>query len=356
MEHQHEQAEPLQSRHIFLDTQVYRALQHDPENQALKVLQEQIDAQRVVLHIADITLLEIKRQISEQVEARLKVLKELEHDFARWRRSAAATAPNPISQPNSQALSDDLFRSLRSFIRFGCSATIHNALSVNPSTVFASYFDRSPPFGGGKKEFPDGFVLESLRAWCEANDERMYIVTEDKAMAEAASANPRFLWLGTIKEVLKRGGANLGAAGEVAAGAAMKLPNFRPSLGRELGAKVAVWAFDYVGGLAEGEVEDLELEEIEEIEDWSVVGLSEKSVTLVVEVLARVRGHVRHKDFSSATYDSEDGRWVNAQTATSEVEDFVQLKAMVNVDRESGTVREATILDDVITISEGFEL
>jgi hypothetical protein len=55
---QHHPAERLASRHIFLDTQVYRALGHNPANRALALLKEQVNSHRVVLHTTDITLLE----------------------------------------------------------------------------------------------------------------------------------------------------------------------------------------------------------------------------------------------------------------------------------------------------------
>jgi hypothetical protein len=56
-ETQYRPAEPLSTRHVFLDTQVYRELGHDPANPALVTLKEQIKAHRVVLHTTDITLL-----------------------------------------------------------------------------------------------------------------------------------------------------------------------------------------------------------------------------------------------------------------------------------------------------------
>jgi hypothetical protein len=66
-ERQHRPPEPLSTRHIFLDTQVYRALWHNPANRALRTLKDQIEDRRVVLHTSDITLLEVRRQICESV-------------------------------------------------------------------------------------------------------------------------------------------------------------------------------------------------------------------------------------------------------------------------------------------------
>jgi hypothetical protein len=86
---QHSPAEPLASRHIFLDTQVYRALGHNPANRAMTLLKEQVTSHRVVLHTTDITLAEVRRQIRERVLARQRELRAIEKDLTRWRKSAA---------------------------------------------------------------------------------------------------------------------------------------------------------------------------------------------------------------------------------------------------------------------------
>ena len=94
---QHHPAERLASRHIFLDTQVYRALNHDPANRALALLKEQVNSHRVVLHTTDITLLEVRRQIRERVLARQRELMLIERDLNRWRKSAPKAAPEEQS-------------------------------------------------------------------------------------------------------------------------------------------------------------------------------------------------------------------------------------------------------------------
>src|SRR5271163_2770374 len=90
---QHRPAEPLASRHIFLDTQVYRALSHNPANRAMTLLKEQVACHQVVLHTTDITLLETRRQIRKGVLTTQRELSVIEKDLARWRKSAPKVAP-----------------------------------------------------------------------------------------------------------------------------------------------------------------------------------------------------------------------------------------------------------------------
>lgn len=112
---QHRPVDPLVSRHVFLDTQVYRGLGHNHANRALVLLQQQVAAHRVVLHTTDITLLEVQRQIRERVSARQRELNAIEKDFDRWRKSSPKGAPKQAIAFDPEVLSIDLFRAFDLF-------------------------------------------------------------------------------------------------------------------------------------------------------------------------------------------------------------------------------------------------
>ena len=188
-EKQHRPAEPLLTRHVFLDTQVYRALGHNPASQALVTLKEQIEAHRVVLHTTDITLLEVERQIRELILAHRRELGKIEKDFHRWRKQAPRSTPKTPLEFDADALSAELFERFRAFLRVECRANVHPVLQVAPEAIFAKYFARKPPFDGmDSKEFPDAFVIEALTRWAETQGDPVYVVTKDKAMTRAVEA------------------------------------------------------------------------------------------------------------------------------------------------------------------------
>jgi hypothetical protein len=145
---QHRPAEPLSTRHVFLDTQVYRGLGHNPANPALLTLKEQIESHRVVLHTTDITLLEVRQQIHERVQARQRELVSIEKDFRRWRKQAPRSTPNPLLEFDAEALATELFERFRTFLLVECRTEVRQAL-IAPEMIFAKYFDRKPPFDGG---------------------------------------------------------------------------------------------------------------------------------------------------------------------------------------------------------------
>jgi hypothetical protein len=348
---QHRSAEPLASRQVFLDTQVYRALGHNPANPAMTLLKEQVISHRVVLHTTDITLREVKRQIRERVFARQRELSAIEKDLARWRKSAPKSAPTRAIEFDAEALSTELFHGFEWFLRNECNAQVHHALAVAPAAVFESYFDRKPPFDGeDSKEFPDGFVVEALAQWCREHGDQMHVVTEDKAMTRAVVADERLLALKDVHEVLTRAAADLGSAGEAVAEALLGHSAFDSSLEAALRVQIKEVVYVYVGDLPDGEAYEGELLSIEEVSDWSVVGLNDRRVSLILDAKLKVRVEVQYEDRDEAMYDREDDRWFGAETASTEIDDEIDVEILVEVERETGTVREARILTQEINI------
>jgi PIN domain len=245
----------------------------------------------------------------------------------------------------------ELFRQFEWFLRHECRAEVHQALAVAPAVVFDMYFDRKPPFDGeDSKEFPDGFVVEALKQWCREQSDRMHVVTEDKAMTRAASADDHLIPLKDIHEVLARAAADLGAAGESAAEAAISEAAFDSSLEAALRAQMKEVVYVYVGELAEGEAYEGELLSIEEVGDWSVVGLSDHRVTLILDAKVKVRVEVQYENRDDAIYDREDDRWFGAEIASTEVDDEIDIEILVEVERQTGTVREAKVLTQEVSI------
>jgi hypothetical protein len=348
---QHHPAEPLASRHVFLDTQVYRALGHNPSNPALTLLRQHINFHRVVLHTTDITLLEVKRQLCELVLKRQRELRDIEKHLARWRKSSPRLVPNITVEFDAEALSAELFREFECFLLHECNAEVHRALAIAPAVVFGTYFDRKPPFDGEfSKEFPDAFVVEALRQWCREKGDRMLVVTEDKAMTRAVSADRHLLALKDIHEVLAQAGADLGADGEVAAEAVLRKPAFESSLETALRAQMKELTYVYYGELIDGEAYEGELRSVEEVADWSVVGLSNSRVSLILNARLNVRVEVQYEDYDHAIYDREDDRWFGAETASTKVDDEIDVRILVEIERQSGVVREAKVLNDEVSI------
>jgi hypothetical protein len=107
----------------------------------------------------------------------------------------------------------------------------------------------------------------------------------------------------------------------------------------------------YVGDLPDGEAYEGELLSIEEVGDWSVVGLSDRRLTLILDAKVKVRVEVQYEDLDHAIYDREDDRWFGAEIASTEVDDEIDIEILVEVERKTATVREAKVLTQEVSIS-----
>lgn len=349
-------AKPLETRHVFLDTQVYRAVRHNPANRVLTLLQEQIEAHRIVLHTTDITLLEVKRQIRESMIAHSRELGKIEKDLVQWRMASRDHAPSTPITLDVDALAADVFGQFETFIKRSCKATSHAALSIPAAVIFDSYLRRDPPFNGPEsKEFPDGFVFEALSRWCATEKERIYIVTQDGAFLKAADGHPSMLTMKSLHQVLARAAVDLDADadGESIADATLDGQDFDGSFEAAMFDQVKDVVFVYAGDLAEGEAYQGELVSIEQIDGWTVVGLSAERITLILNAVVTVKVEVQYEDREDAIYDREDDRWFGAESASTNVEEEVRLEVLVELERAKGHVLEAKVLTPEVTIYGG---
>ncbi|MEP9358148.1 PIN domain-containing protein [Sphingomonas sp. KR3-1] len=77
------------------------------------------------------------------------------------------------------------------------------ALTAEPGAIFDSYFARTPPFSDGKKdEFPDAFVLHSLRNWLDETRNSLYVVSDDKDMRTFCESDDRLISVESLNAFL----------------------------------------------------------------------------------------------------------------------------------------------------------
>lgn len=345
---------PLETRHVFLDTQVYRKLKFNPDNPALRQLQGHINERRVVLHITDITLMEIERQIHEDVAQRYRELQTISKDFDRWRHHVEVPALPTSLRP--EELGQALFSKLAVWIRGDCLCDFHQALKISSDVVFKSYFKRLPPFDKvGGKEFPDAFVLEALRAWCTANGERLYVVTQDQAMARAADTPDTLLSAPTIEFVLERASAGLDSTVLSVAEQLLDDPGFEYRMEETVGELMSEAVFVYRGDLPEGEAYGGELLQIIGIRHWQVVGRTGSRLSLSIDVDLMARIDMQYEDRSDAMYDNEDGEWFGATTGETQIETEITMKLFVEIDPKTGEFSTVELWETDIPVYDRYE-
>jgi hypothetical protein len=89
---------------------------------------------------------------------------------------------------------------------------------------------------------------------------------------------------------------------------------------------------------------------IEEVFDWSVVGLSASRISLILGVRVVILVEVQYENRADAMYDREDHVWIGTESAYAEVEDDAEIEVIVDVDRNAGEIRNGKILTPEVRI------
>jgi hypothetical protein len=339
------EALPLETRHAFLDTQVFRKLRHNPANRALKLLADQVEAHRLVMHTTDITLQEISRQIAEDVEQSRVALSKARKDLDRWRHTVPDIAPTPDLGPDIAA---SLFAAFCKASRDKWRAEGHRATAHPATDVFADYFARRPPFDtAGSKEFPDAFALKALEAWCAANGETMYVVTKDAAVLRYAAASKLLHPLETIEELL--GAAERSADGEdgdveALADALLNLPEFDYRFEQALEPLIEGLEIVYVGDLPEGETTGVSFRGTINFVDYQIVSRTSRRIGLLANTDVEVDIDVAFENRRYAAYDREDDVWIGGEWDTTVVKAAITLELYLEMDLANGEIVKTDLI------------
>lgn len=177
----------LKTRHVFLDTEVYRRFGHNLGHKVLQPLLKHIKADVCTLHITDITISEVTGQIAERAREIASDFNKSAKQLQRWyARHGWTPKPQEPPQVDGDTIGQRASTNFTVQMHMDWNAKIHNATDVSAKGVFESYFRGEPPFDTTEsKEFPDAFAVDALDRWCVKNHQTMYVITNDAAMLRA---------------------------------------------------------------------------------------------------------------------------------------------------------------------------
>jgi PIN domain len=347
----------LQTHHVFLDTEVYRQLGHNPENPILKALGDHITASGLILHTTDITFAEIERQLHDFVGKTALAMSNARRQLGRWRHRLPELVSRDVPEFDQDRVAAAAYAELVRTASVDWHAVWHKAMDVSAREIFEKYFKRQPPFAAhDSKEFPDGFVVRSLEKWCLENKERMYVVTADHAMTDAVRATTVLLPIKSLDDVLAALAATETPDIRNTVEKLLSKPRVRQDLQDRIEASIEDLIPIYVGDeLPEGEVAGHELNGEIEIVDFKVIAASDDDVSLMMEVRTPLLIQVDYEDRSEAIYDKEDDIYFGAETGQAKIEDDPTIRVFVKLRRKPPGVASLRILTGEVDVSESYE-
>lgn len=338
--------EPLRTRHVFLDTEVYRRAGFNISNTPFTLLAQEIERGRIVLHVSDITLAEIHRQLKETVLEKAAEAKRLARDFNRIAQISGRDNVT-VNEVDGLVLADVACAGFTDALvkRFRSHSIL--ALEVPARVVFDRYFAGRPPFDDrSSKEFPDAFVIEGLARYCKSNEISMYVVSGDAALRRAAESHDTLVALQTIEEVLAAATAESGGDLEAIVDEIFVAPGFDHQLMEAIEADLDFVNFTYYGLLTEGAVIGAKLEEIVSVDDYDVAAFDDAKIGLILQANTILDVRVRYLD--EAELRDKDDDIIPTELETSS-RTHARLKLYVSIDLRTLRFMETELLThDVI--------
>ncbi|WP_234571955.1 PIN domain-containing protein [Rhodohalobacter sp. 614A] len=173
-------------KYVFLDTEVFIQQNFQYERGLLAAFSQHVQSNRVQLIITEVTVDEIIDNISNFVDDGFSALQSLRTKGRILRNSKSPNIAHFFKDHKRNKILNDLKKQFRTFLS-STNAVIIPVDTIKPSVVFKRYFSSLPPFHNPKKkaEFPDAFSLEILYKYCEENNIKLNVVSNDPDWKEA---------------------------------------------------------------------------------------------------------------------------------------------------------------------------
>ncbi len=346
----------LKTRHVFLDTEVYRRYGHNLNDKVLQRLLQLTKDHISTLHITDITLAEIKHQLGDMAAEVKQAVNKGNRLLRNWRSVRSQHSGNQPVQPDidAAALAHDAVNDFEFTMKIGWQPTRHDALNIPAKDVFDLYFRRDPPFDKpDSKEFPDAFVVAALDGWCQKNHQKMYVITKDKALLRAVAQTKTLLPLPTLEDYL----ALLVDDPNVVE----KVERIFRSLAWEtveesIREQLAHLGTVYTGDLHDGEViEHKAGDGPVELIEFAVISASDDQIEVVAKVEAPIEFEVQYLDTSSAWWDSEDKEFIGGEKEVETLELQTTLSVLIIIDPQDQSITEVDLLTRDVHVEEPYE-
>ena len=333
--------EPLRTRHVFLDTEVYRRAGFNISNTPFALLATKIEDGRIILHTTDITLAEIQRQLKEAAHAAAAEAKRLTRDF---NRIAQLTGEDNVTvrDVDGPALGERAWAGfIDALVKRLRSQTVP-ALEIPARAVFDRYFAGTPPFDRrGSKEFPDAFVVEALARYCNNNDVSMYVVSGDVALRKAAAERDALLPLERIEDILAAATAEAGGDLEAIADDIFAAPGFDDQLTAAIQADLDFVDFTYYGSLSDVSILGGELDEVISVDGYDVAAFDDTKIGLILQANTILTVRLHYVDETELRDKDDD--IIPTESETS-VHTHARLKVYVSIDLRTLRFMETELL------------
>lgn len=333
---------------VFLDTQVIIEKGLNFNNHLFQKLIAASRDELISLYITEITVNEVKSKIKEQINKLDSSFKSFIKD-AKMLRNLEEFSNIFTIENRLEEIYLSLCQQFDDFL-IEANAEIIKVNEVDPSTIFALYFEGKAPFSAKKKsEFPDAFTLLALNKFFNSLEQECYIVSNDQDLKQYCEQSDYLIHKKSLESffdtLTKDQNYN---------------HNFIVTLFDENIEEIegcvidnflqhSFTVSDEIGDIIKIEAECVELEEDPYIIDYhSDAEIAEIAFNATVEYKA----DISYFDPSTSYYDSEEHKYLFENYIEKKVKDIINVPVLLRIKYTSHDKTEMEILSSEINEGE----
>ncbi len=289
------------NKNIFIDTCIFEKHGYCFDHPTLTALVEMQKKVPISVYTTDIIIREIKSRVKEKILGASRAKKRLNKELKILRTLDESDYGYFFNKIDVEKAINDFENKLKAYLHETSSKEI-DVYSFSSKIVFDQYFAHQHPFKEGKNkyEFPDAFMIEGVHNWCKENDEKIYMISSDKAIIGSCSENGPLISLKSVEEFLSIINFENEHSSEI-------LELFNKHIG-EVHNKVSD-EFTSRGFFLEdqdGDVEDIDVKTIN-IEEIYILSISSINVIIEAEIELDYSAFLTYGNYDTAVFDNEDG-------------------------------------------------
>lgn len=192
----------LKTRNVFIDTQAFVMAELNFNSRSLDHFADLCNLNELTHIATSIVVKEIQDHIYRQVEESVAAFNTFKRK-AKFLENTNNKVISELFKPiNQEQIKEHAIKMFKQFLNKS-NCNILTLEGINPELAFNLYFNKLPPFQGGKKksEFPDAFNLLALEKFL-APREYIYIISQDKDLIAFCENNSKFIIIENLNKLL----------------------------------------------------------------------------------------------------------------------------------------------------------
>lgn len=298
----------MEKKNIFLDTSIFVNQCFCFDNKQLQTLIQLKEEGKLNLYITETIKEEVLNRIKYSIEQGKKVIKKDAHILG---------AHLNIDENN-------IIKNLQNkFSNYLEHFKIINLPTENiGNTIIKNYFGNKPPFDTSKEkkkqEFPDAFILETIKYWCNENNQNAIFISSDKDCKTFIDSFNKLSYEESLSKFLDKINKENNLFDTANKIYNDNLQDIELSL-EKLIENIESFDYeiyyastrDYQKGYMEPnfEIDNIDITEYPKIIEKELIDIDETSAYYNITISYKISAEFHSEDYSYAIYDDEDDKW-----------------------------------------------